>query len=133
MQVVKGAFDKGGPRGIVSTVGMGVVAWGMGVVTRQWLHCFRLQTRKRVDNTPEQAVPSEVMLTSSKLQQAASLGQRAGEHNDMQTVLLGEHAPRGTMEILDTGSYSGMRAPTMAWPASWYATSLRFLSFITWG
>mmetsp|Transcript_18456 Transcript_18456/g.46699 ORF Transcript_18456/g.46699 Transcript_18456/m.46699 type:complete len:296 (-) Transcript_18456:136-1023(-) len=40
-------------------------------------------------------------------------------------------APRGTMEILVTGSYSGMSAPTMAWPASWYATSRFFFSLIT--
>mmetsp|Transcript_28368 Transcript_28368/g.61709 ORF Transcript_28368/g.61709 Transcript_28368/m.61709 type:complete len:299 (-) Transcript_28368:25-921(-) len=40
-------------------------------------------------------------------------------------------APRGTIEILVTGSYSGIRAPTMAWPASWYATSLRFFSDMT--
>lgn len=26
-------------------------------------------------------------------------------------------APRGTMEIFVTGSYSGMRAPMSAWPA----------------
>mmetsp|Transcript_2441 Transcript_2441/g.8245 ORF Transcript_2441/g.8245 Transcript_2441/m.8245 type:complete len:369 (+) Transcript_2441:1806-2912(+) len=35
------------------------------------------------------------------------------------------------MLILVTGSYSGMRAPTMAWPASWYATSFLFSSDMT--
>ena len=39
--------------------------------------------------------------------------------------------PRGTMEIFVTGSYSGMSAPTMAWPASWYATSVFFFSDMT--
>mmetsp|Transcript_11029 Transcript_11029/g.45787 ORF Transcript_11029/g.45787 Transcript_11029/m.45787 type:complete len:422 (+) Transcript_11029:556-1821(+) len=35
------------------------------------------------------------------------------------------------MEILATGSYSGMSAPTSACPASWYATSFFFSSEIT--
>mmetsp|Transcript_13670 Transcript_13670/g.38718 ORF Transcript_13670/g.38718 Transcript_13670/m.38718 type:complete len:295 (+) Transcript_13670:912-1796(+) len=35
------------------------------------------------------------------------------------------------MLILVTGSYSGIRAPTRAWPASWYATSFFFCSLIT--
>ena len=39
--------------------------------------------------------------------------------------------PRGTMEIFVTASYSGMSAPTMAWPASWYATSFFFFSDMT--